>query len=71
MTFEAKLKRLEELVDTLESEEVTLKNALEAYEESQTLIAEAQKNLTEAEKKVQQLNQQGEVFMLEDFESED
>ena len=69
-TFEDQLKRLNEIVDTLESDDVTLKGALSAYEESQTLIAQAQEHLVDAEKKVQQLSKQGDVFLLEDFETE-
>lgn len=71
LTFEETLHQLENLVDTLASEEVSLKDALAAYEQSQDLIAGAQKSLAEVEQKVMQLNQNLESFDLEPFDSED
>lgn len=71
LTFEETLHQLETLVETLATEEVSLKDALAAYEQSQDLIADAQKALAEAEQKVMQLNQNAESFDLEPFDSED
>lgn len=71
LSFEETLHQLETLVDTLAAEDVSLKDALAAYEQSQDLIAEAQKSLTEAEQKVMQLNQNAESFDLAPFDSED
>lgn len=71
LTFEETLHQLETLVDTLAAEEVSLKDALAAYEQSQVLIAGAQQSLAEVEQKVMQLNQNAASFDLEAFDGED
>jgi exodeoxyribonuclease VII small subunit len=71
LTFEETLHALESLVETLAAEDVNLKDALAAYEQSQLLIADAQQSLAEVEQKVMQLNQTATSFDLEAFDAED
>ncbi len=52
MSFEEKLKRLEEVVAKIEGEELPLQETLSLYKEGKTLIKELQKELKEAEEKV-------------------
>lgn len=52
MSFEEKLKRLEEVVSKIEGEELPLQETLSLYKEGKTLIKELQKELKEAEEKV-------------------
>ncbi len=71
-TFEEALKRLEEIVETLESGEVSLDESLAVFQEGIDLYRYCHKRLTEAEKRVKVLieNTKGE-FRLEDFEAEE
>lgn len=70
-SFEESLEQLEKLVETLSQEDTSLKDALEAYETSQTLIAEAEKALAEAEQKVLQLTGPATALDLEPFDTSD
>ena len=70
-SFEAQLKKLEDLVETLGEEDTDLKSALAAYEESQHIIQAAQKTLAEAQARVETLTASAEGFELAPFESED
>lgn len=72
-SFEDTLAQLENLVETLSNEGVSLKDALAAYEESQVLIQHAEKTLAAAEQKVLQLTQTPEGFttiLMPDIECE-
>lgn len=53
MEFEKKLKRLEEIVEKMEGNELPLEDSLKLFEEGVSLTRECQKKLTEAEQKVQ------------------
>lgn len=55
--FEEAMQRLEELVQNLESGELPLENALEAFEEGMQLIKFCSRKLEEAEKRVRLLEQ--------------
>jgi exodeoxyribonuclease VII small subunit len=55
MEFEPALKRLEELVEKLENGELSLEEALKAYEEGVRMADACSKRLAEAEKKVEVL----------------
>lgn len=55
-TFEAKLKRLQEIVSLLDQSKVTLDESIKLYEEGMELAVELRKMLDEAELKIIQLN---------------
>ena len=55
MSFEEALGKLEEIVDRLEKGEVSLDDAVKAYEEGSMLKNECQKRLDEARLKVDQI----------------
>ncbi|MCK4322225.1 exodeoxyribonuclease VII small subunit [candidate division WOR-3 bacterium] len=55
MEFEKTLKRLEEIVDTLEKGELPLEESLKLFEEGMKLLAELKKYLSSAEVKIQKL----------------
>ena len=71
-TFEDALKRLEEIVEKLETGDVSLDESLAIFQEGIDLYRFCHKRLTEAEKRVKVLieNTKGE-FSLEDFEPEE
>ena len=52
MSFEEKLKRLDEVVAKIEGEELPLQEVLSYYQEGKTLIKELQSELKAAEEKV-------------------
>lgn len=52
MKFEEKIKKIEELVSMLESNEEPLENQLKYYEEAMKLSADCKKFLEKAEQKV-------------------
>ncbi len=51
-TFEESMKRLEEIVQRLESGEMSLEDSLQVFEEGMQLVAFCSRKLDEAEKKV-------------------
>jgi exodeoxyribonuclease VII small subunit len=53
--FEEALKKLETIVETMESEDLTLETLLAKYEEGRRLCGICQEKLAEAELKIQQL----------------
>ena len=53
--FEKSLKRLEEIVATVEGATLPLEESLKLYEEGKKLIASLEKTLKEAERKVEEL----------------
>jgi exodeoxyribonuclease VII small subunit len=55
LPFEEALKRLESIVEAMESEELPLESLLSKYEEGSRLAATCQEKLAEAELKIQQL----------------
>jgi len=63
MRFEDALKRLEEIVDTLEKGELSLEKSLKIFEEGVKLSRVCNKMLDKAEKKVEMLmqNKNGEL----------
>ena len=54
--FETSLKRLQEISDLLESDEVNLEDSIKLYEEGIKLSKQCYSSLEEAELKVEQLN---------------
>ena len=63
MKFEEAYKRLEEILQAMNSGKVELDESLKMYEEADKLIVTCQKKLVEAEKKIEVLvkNRSGEV----------
>lgn len=55
MNFEKKLTRLEEIVQKMEAGELSLDDSLKLFEEGVKLSRECNKELSEAEQKVQKL----------------
>jgi exodeoxyribonuclease VII small subunit len=55
LPFEEALKKLEEIVETMESQELPLEKLLSQYEEGTRLARVCQEKLSEAELKIQQL----------------
>jgi exodeoxyribonuclease VII small subunit len=71
LTFEAALKRLEEIVDSLEKGDVPLEKAISLFEEGIQTAKACKESLEKAEKKIKQLikNSNG-TFSLADFQFE-
>lgn len=67
MQFEEALKRLEKIVQDLESGKLSLDDSLKKYEEGVKLSRLCHKTLKEAQKKVQVLTKKGEDFQLQPF----
>ena len=57
MSFEQRLRRLEEIVGELESDQIDLERALALFEEGVAHVRAAEKILAEAELKVEELLQ--------------
>lgn len=55
MSFEARLKRLEEIVSGLESENIDLERALALFEEGVTCLRAATEDLSKVEARVRRL----------------
>ena len=60
VSLEARLRRLEEIVGQLETEELELERALALFEEGVTHVKEAEKVLSAAELRVEELLGEGE-----------
>ena len=70
--FEASLKRLEAIVETLERGEAPLEKALDLYEEGLKLAQACSETLRTAELKLKKISKTaGKQFELTDVESED
>ncbi|MBM4166571.1 MAG: exodeoxyribonuclease VII small subunit [Ignavibacteria bacterium] len=54
-SFEASLKRLETIVESLENGDVTVEESLNMYEEGMTLSQQCMEKLTQAEIKLQRI----------------
>lgn len=70
MTFEEKMKRLEEIVGTLENEAVSLEQSVKLYEEAKTLSAELNAELEASMKKLSFIVEEGEVKPFDEEETE-
>ncbi len=60
-TFEESLKKLEKIVEKLEDGNVNLDDSIKSFEEGVALVKECQKQLSEAEIKIQILLEDGNV----------
>lgn len=68
--FEKSLKKLEELVETMERGELSLEESISHFEQGMALTQACQQALTQAEKKVKMLTENKETGALEDPESD-
>ncbi|KAA3617416.1 MAG: exodeoxyribonuclease VII small subunit [Calditrichaeota bacterium] len=67
--FEAALKRLETIVDQLESGEIDLDKSIKIYEEGNDLVKVCLEKLNSAEKKIKQISKdQSGNIIVDDFE---
>lgn len=66
--FDSQLNDLEQLVATMEKGDLSLEEALKTYEAGIALVRACEKQLAEAEQKVQILSQQQGTEQLEDFD---
>ena len=69
-TLEGRLKRLEEILTTLESDELELERALSLFEEGVRHIREAERTLAEATLKVEEVLADGTLKPLDGPEDE-
>ncbi len=67
-SFEEDIKRLQKIVEDLESGKLTLGESLKKYEEGIKLSQECSSALNEAQRKVELLMKKGAKFSLEKFE---
>lgn len=69
--FEQALEQLEELVEQMESGELTLEESLKSFEDGIKLTRDCQTALTQAEQKVQLLQEENGKLSSVDFEEQD
>ena len=70
MSFEEKIKRLEEIVNILESNKLGLDESVKLYEEGRKISKELQEELEKSMKKLAYIVEDGEVKPFLDEESE-
>ena len=70
LNFEAALAELEQLVDRMETGEMSLEESLQAFERGVVLTRDCQKALKEAELRVQALTETDTGVALEDIDVE-
>lgn len=68
LKFEEMMKKLEDIVDELESGEMPLEDSLKRYEEGVKLLRLCRKRLDETKRKVELLVKKGGKLTLEAFE---
>lgn len=64
MTLEEALNRLEEAVEKLQSEDISLENSFQVYKEGMEYVKLCSQTIDEIEKKVLMLNQEGQLDEL-------
>jgi len=67
LKIEPALARLEEIVRQLESEQISLEESLELFEEGVKLADSIQKKLSEAQLRIKKVLEEAETFKAEDF----
>lgn len=68
LSFEAALERLEEIVERLEDGDLELEAALAAFEDGVALTRRCAGQLDDAERRIEQLVQEGEKWLVRPFE---
>ncbi len=71
LNFEAALEELEQLVERMETGELTLEESLKAFERGVVLTRDCQKALKDAELRVQALTETEEGLALEDVDADE
>jgi exodeoxyribonuclease VII small subunit len=72
LPFEEALKKLESIVEAMESDDLPLETLLARYEEGSKLVKTCREKLSEAELKIQQLEKTADKEMkLKPFEAEE
>ncbi|MCW5588762.1 MAG: exodeoxyribonuclease VII small subunit [Legionellales bacterium] len=67
LNLEASLKKLENIVETMEAGDLSLEQSLKNFEQGVKLIRQCQDALTKAEQKVQILMEENSELLLEEF----
>lgn len=70
-TFEAKLARLEEIVNALDGDTIPLEESSKLFEEGLILSKELTEKLNEVKFKVETLKEKGSSLVLEPFDKEE
>ncbi len=65
MTLEDKFAKLEEAVEKLESEDISLEESFRIYKEGMELLKQCNADIDKVEKQVMQLNEAGELVEFE------
>jgi len=65
MKFEDNLKKLEGLVDRMESGELGLDDMIKSFEEGRKLVTECQKDLESIRQRIEKVTKEGAVVPLE------
>lgn len=68
MSFEKSLKKLNQLIENMESADISLDDSLKHFEEGVALIRDCQKALTAADQKVKILTEKAGKLALKPFE---
>ncbi len=71
LSFEEKLKKLEDIVESLENGELALEKAVDRYQKGVRLHAELQADLDRMEKRVRMLTEEGGEVAFEGTTGED
>ena len=71
LNFEAALEELEQLVERMETGELSLEESLKAFERGVALTRDCQKALKDAEVRVQALTETEEGLALEDVDADE
>jgi exodeoxyribonuclease VII small subunit len=71
LNFEAALEELEQLVERMETGELSLEESLKAFERGVALTRDCQKALKDAELRVQALTETEEGLALEDVDADE
>ncbi len=70
ISFEDMLRQTEEVVEKLESGELSLEESMELYESGVNNLKKCNKQINDAQKKVKQLIESSGKLVVEDFEEE-
>ncbi len=70
-SFEDSLKRLESVVEEMESGSLDLEKMIARFEEGSTLVQFCSKKLNEVEQKIEKLVKEGEQLKTEPFKTEE
>ncbi len=71
LSFEDKMQRLEEIVETIQTNEISLDNSINLFEEGTMLIQSLNKELHQAEEKVKILLTKNGEYQEIDYDSEE